>query len=191
MDFAFVLVKWEWVYGKKNAAPFWRCALNSLLRSLFRKFSAAIPKCKSASSFLLCWWMYLITTDPQNRMHVCYLYLSSTLSLKLLAESLAIEYHSDNTKSPSALSLYSCRVLFARVLSGRLRVLYAAVALQSFLPAVKKRFHPSVAKQWVFSVRLCSLEEYGISSHRSVASVHPGHYTMKLCCSYSTGTSFG
>lgn len=70
----------------------------------------------------------------------------------------------------------------ARVLFGQLRVLYTAVTVQTSLPSLKKRFCPPVAKQWVFPVRLCSLKGYGIFSQRFTESVHPGHFTVKLCC---------
>lgn len=127
---------------------------------------------------LSCWWMNLLDIDPQNRMHVCYLYLCSIPSPRLLAKSLSIKYNSDNPE-PLWIKL---TFMQARVLFGQLRVLYTAVTLQTSLPSLKKRFCPPVAKQWVFLVRLCSLKGHGIFSQRFTESVHPGHFTVKLCC---------
>lgn len=134
--------------------------------------------------------MNLLNIDAQNKMHICYLYLSSSPSLRLVAKSLAIKYKSDNPE-PLWIKLI---LMEARLLFGLLRVLCTAVALQSSLPSLKKRFCPPVAKQRVFSIRLCSPQECGVFSRRFTESVHPGHFTVKLCCflyyGYSLWLSF-
>lgn len=149
-------------------------------------------ECESSFLPLSCWWKYLLNINPQNRMHICYLWLSSILSHRLLAESLVIKYKKDNQNHSVWIKLMLVWVLIYKgiVWPTQSITIDTAVALQSFLPSLKEGFCPPVAMQLVFLVRLCFLWEYGISSHRFTESVQVS--SLRSCAVfYPTGTPFG
>lgn len=114
-------------------------------------------------------------------MHICYLYLSSILSHRLLAESLVIKYKTDKQNHSVWSELMLVLVYKGIVWPTQSTVIYIAVALQSFLPSLKEGFCPPVATQWVF---LCQAV-FSVRAWDFFPQIHricSGHFTEKLCC---------
>lgn len=118
--------------------------------------------------------MNLLNIDAQNKMHVCYLYLSSTPSLRLVAKSLAIKYKSDNPE-PLWIKLI---LMEARLLFGLLKSIMYCSCIAVLPPFIEEKILPTCSKamgifyQAVLSSRVWGLfpEIHRICSSRSLHS---------------------